>query len=140
MARNMVGALQFLTVKRPTAPPAEVPEDITRPNVDGVAFRKTGQRGETYQLIATVDLVTSANVKAMIDAAAALCGTVVTIIDDIRDGSGNGTSWTLQLIHAFRVVTSHRIEGAVGGINGTSAKFMLVIEFEVRDTRRNPAE
>jgi len=140
MARNMVGALQFFTVRRPTAPPAEVPEDITRPNVDGVAFRKTGRRGETYQLVATIDLITSADVKARIDAAANLCSTVVTIIDDIRDGSGNGTSWGLQLIHASRVVSANRVEGAVGGINGTAAKFIVVIEFEVRDTRRNPSE
>lgn len=140
MARNMVGALQFLTVRRPTAPPAEVPEDITRPNVDGVAFRKTGRRGDSYLLVATVDLVDSAAVKARIDDSMNLCGTLVTIVDDIRDGSGNGTSWTLQLIQAARVASANRVESAVGGINGTAAKFVVEIEFEVRDTRRSPAE
>ncbi len=140
MARNMVGALQFLTVRRPTAPPAEEPEDITRPNVDGVAFRKTGKRGDHYQLLATVDLVDSAAVKARIDASMDLCGTVVTVIDDIRDGGGNGTSWTNQLVMGARVVNANRVESAVGGLGGTASKFILVIEFDLRDTRRSPAE
>lgn len=139
MARNTIGGLQFLTVQRPTAPPSEVPEDITRPNVDGVAFRLTGRRGEPYRMVATIDLILAADVKARIDAVMNLCGTVVDIVDDIRTGA-DGTTWRLQLIQSARVVSSRAIEGAVGGINGTASRFMLVIEFEVQDVRRNPAE
>lgn len=86
-------------------------QDITRPGVDGVAYRKVGKRASRTQLTTIVDLA-SGNVETEIDEYKALEGTLVTIVDEA------GITWSNVAVLMVRPLPIRRVASSVGGING----------------------
>jgi hypothetical protein len=71
-------------------------QEITRPHVDGIAYRKVGKRGRTFQGESIVDVASAASAKTTFETYKATQGSLVTVVDDA------GNSWTNVAVLAVR--------------------------------------
>lgn len=95
-----IGAITVDVMRGRPAPMGESTAEITRPGVDGVAIRKTGQRSApaTIRTVKGIAAGTSgADLKTHIEACRALMGTLVTVTD------GFGIAWTNVLIKDVQI-------------------------------------
>lgn len=76
---DKIGSLEFIELQGDLSEPGIEVEEITRPWVDGVAFRRMGTRGRPMQLRGLVDVANAAAADALLDTYKALQGTLVTI-------------------------------------------------------------
>ena len=74
---------------------AQIPQEITRPHVDGSEFHLTGKRPEPVQLDGRVDCADAAAAAAKVTAYQALQGTIVTIVD--AHGQSHATMMILKV-------------------------------------------
>ncbi len=101
-------------------------QDISRPGVDGTAYRKTGKRASRSQITTLVDLGSSGGVDSEIAAYKALQGTLVTVVD------AAGISWTNVAVLRVNVLPYKHTIQAVGGVNGGS--YLLRCQWVVQMT------
>jgi len=131
MAWPSVGSVEFITLKGPIEPKGAKTGIVSRPGVDGVAVKRRGTRGDTFQLtcVKDVNCANAAALKTKIEACMALEGTTITVVDD------HGISWTE--LHVLRVArpAAVKIETPVGGIEGTNATHLLTVPMVLIDTR-----
>jgi len=57
-------------------------ENITRPNVDGVAYRKTGKRGHMSEALSRIGVTNAAAAKALVITYRALKSTLITVTEE----------------------------------------------------------
>lgn len=103
-------------------------EDIRRPHVDGVAFRKTGKRGPRVSVTTTLDLGSAAACKSELETYVATMGTLVTVLDAI------GNQWANVMVHDVQRLGAKAHLGAVGGINGGNYLLMCRWILQATDT------
>jgi hypothetical protein len=89
--------------------PEERVEDITRPEIDGHAFRRLGKRGAAVQVTTEVD---TANATTALAAYRALIGTLVSVV------RSDGATVTQVLVQDVTGVHTKKLTGAAGGVNG----------------------
>jgi hypothetical protein len=77
---DQIGAALFNELRGSLSPEANTLEEITRPAVDGRAFRFQGQRGEIRQLQGFVDQATTVAAAASQATYRSMVGTLVSII------------------------------------------------------------
>ena len=109
-----VTTLTFIRLSRPAMPIGERVKDITRPNVDGHAFRKIGKRAPPSEFVSLVDVATLAGVQTVMQSYAAMQGAVVTVTDDLAN------VWADAVVLAVEVTEAAAVAGAVGGLNAPS--------------------
>lgn len=134
MPSAQIGGLQFLRIDPVTTAPGEEVENITRPGVDGVAYRKLGKRAVGQRLMALVDVADIAARLTLIQSASALRGTLITMYDNF------GQAWTKMLVVRAEEHKTEPVRGAIGGIAGTAGTLLVTLEFELVDTRRSATE
>jgi len=105
---------------------AERVQDITRPHVHGIAFRKTGKRGRRVTIRTAVDLGSEAACETEFEAYTDMCGTLV----DVEDVAGNTIANVM--VHDVRRIRIKAHLGAVGGING--GDWLLQVRWELQAT------
>ena len=111
MANPSIGAYSFLSLSLMGFNyPGEELVDITRANVDGVAYTKTGTRGRPFSAASTVDVASAAAAKALALSYAGLVGTVVTLVD------ASGQSWTNVAVLDVVVGPVRAVVCMVGGL------------------------
>ena len=125
-----VGAISFAFVSRPTEPPAEQVEDLTRPHVDGMALRKLGTKGQSFRMVAIAGATDKDTAKTQINSYKALAGTVVDVIDD------HEITWEKVAIMAVRIRQIKGVASVVGPM--VDATKIITVEFECRDTKVAP--
>ena len=98
-------------------------QDITRANVDGVAFRQIGKRSDDFDVISEgdVDVVSTA-----VNAYKALEGTLVTVVDDA------GVSETNVAVRRVVKLSAEYRANVVGGI--TAGNWWLRCQWTLRCT------
>lgn len=87
-------------------------EHITRPHVDGVAYRKVGKRGKPFNLQTVVDLGSGVACKTELEVYKDLQGTLVTVQDDV------GVQFTNLAVLEVQRVSVVQVISPVGGVNG----------------------
>ena len=92
----------------------EMLQNITRPGVDGTAYRKVGKRGAPFQITTVVDLGSDAAVKAAVSTYKGLQGTLVTLVTE------NSGTYTNVAVLAVREVGTRMVLTPVGGVSGGS--------------------
>ena len=116
------GPLNFIKlIGRPHAPCRQI-TDITRPGVNGSAFRNDGERGDEYELIGLI------NAESVFQAGA--------IEDVLRNWTGNfctviigGGPYYWQLIKHVRMNTLRQAERTIGG---PAPEGKWIAEFSIR--------
>lgn len=103
-------------------------EEITRPGVNGVAYRKLGKRGLPFQLRVLVDAANAAGARTKIINFKAMQGTSVTIVDN------DGNSWPNAVALNVRHLRTQKIENAVGAVDGGEYLLSFGITFQMTDT------
>lgn len=109
---NMIGALQFLSVRGSLTPTGEQLVDITRPGKDGHEFQSIGKRGPVGQLFTMIDVTTAGGVTTVVDSCVALKGTLVTVYD----GHGNSCS-NVAVLNVEQIQAAQYVVNPVGGVN-----------------------
>jgi hypothetical protein len=118
-----IGGITVIALKEGDLDPAGITvEDITRPGLDGVAYRQLGTRGETTQLTAIVDCLGPSGADAMLSAMKGLQGTIVTIIM-------RGMTYNNFLVVNFTPISRHACIG-LGGV--TDGNWLVMGKFNVR--------
>ena len=104
-------------------------EDVTRPGVDGHAYRRVARHGPPFELVAHLDVDDNAAADATFRAmVAAYQGRAVTVVDDM------GTSHAGLMCLGVRRVDAFRVLSAVGGISAGKGA-MLVAAFLLQSTQ-----
>lgn len=112
MAASKIGNYQYITLIGALNPGGESLQEITRPGVDGHAWRKAGKRGPVFQLMAVKDVSTAADVTTLVDGMKGLqAADPVTIYDD--QGNYMTNAKILQVDH----VRTQYVATPVGGVN-----------------------
>ncbi len=106
---NSIGVQVFIELEGEVIPKGLVLENISRPFVDGIAYRERATRGDPFELFGTRDATTIADAEAFKETYKALIGTFVDVVQ--RDF----TSGTMLVIEAV-VTDIFRVETPVGGI------------------------
>lgn len=110
-----IGSYNFVTLKGAVnLGSGENLEAITRANVDGVAYRKTGKRGEPFEMISAVDLTSYSSAATTYENYKALQGTLQTLTIE------GGTIYTNMAILNVVEVARQPIITSSGGQNANS--------------------
>lgn len=112
---------QFITIKGEFRRLGQTVEDITRKAVDGHAIRLQGQRGDRFDLHATLDYQSGDDVQSDDNDFTAMRGSLVNIIDDFTE-----TYHDLILINAVKEKEGPAL-AAIGGVSGASANSAVVL-------------
>lgn len=87
-------------------------ENITRPHVDGIAFRKIGKRGRPVEVVTVVDVASGSAAKTEFENYEALQGTLITVVDDAAN------SWANVAVLSVHRAGIRAVTTPVGGVRG----------------------
>ena len=121
-----IGGVSFLRIRGAVNPGnMETLREITRPGVDGVAYRKEGQKGIPSNLETSADFASNAAAKAHVVACQEMVGGVYSITDDL------GNTWDnfviLKVIHR----TTDKMLSRQGG-GGSGSGYLVRMLWTVR--------
>lgn len=117
-----IGSFTFLTLKGGVSIGSGMTlQEITRPNVDGISYRKVGKRGEPFQVNTVIDLLNYPTAKTRVSDYAAMQGTLVTLVEE------SGSTWNNVLVLNTRHVETVPIRSSVGGITANSLVLLSMV-------------
>jgi len=123
-----IGSIELLTLSGAVNPgTGEQVEEITRPGVDGVAFRRIGKRGIPFRMQSVTDVSSSYNAQNHINACKALQGTVI----DIEDATGR--TWSNYIVLRAQPTNTQKVTGASGGLTSSPA-YLITIAWTLQAT------
>lgn len=122
-----IGSNNFVTLHGQIEPLGLQVESITRPGVDGHAFRRIGKRAEPSVLTGLLDVVDAAAVTAALAAYRATQGTIVTVVD------GRGVTTNNVVVVMVKVIETRPVGVTSGGLNATPA-FIIRSEWTLQPT------
>ena len=123
MSNPSIGSYDFITLKYGNAPLGENVEEITRPGVDGIAYRKTGKRAVPFYMTGITTETSKGAVKTLVENYKKLQGTLVTVVDDI------GNSWTNVMVLQMDYLGTKKVVSPVGG-----GDYVVRSRFSLQDT------
>jgi hypothetical protein len=112
----------FITLKGQVQPPGLMTEDISRPGVNGSAFRELQVSGEPFEMRGLRDCLNAADAKAKFALLKAMQGKTVTVVDDY------GQSWTDVMLLSVEKAEQNALVLAAGGVQA-SATALLAVRF-----------
>lgn len=122
MPAESIGALEFIRLDGEIAPPGIEVEEISRPFVDGRAFRRQHVRATPTTLMAVTDVANQTDANAFIVDALEMRGTVQDIVF-------RTLTYSDCLIVDVQPLNRTTCSVAVGGIN--NGKIIIVLQFSV---------
>ncbi len=123
-----IGFISFLSLQGAlNTACGELLTEITRPGVDGVAYRREGRRGEASRLQTAQDFSSADDAAAHVEACQLLQGSIVDIVDD------HGREWTSYIIIRATHSSTQAIHGRVGG-SGFGSGYLVRMAWVVRAT------
>lgn len=121
-----IGNIYFLAIRGRVAKPGMAVEEITRPGVDGHAFKQIGKRAAISTLITLYDGISAADAELHISYSANLKGTIVTVV--YNDGTNDQNVQVLEV----EPVQVKRVATAVGGLN--NGNWLVTLRWTVQKT------
>ena len=113
MPTSKIGDYEFITIGGSLQGTAESLQEITRPGVDGHAYRKAGKRGRVSELNPVVDVASAADAAALVvNVLALVAADPLTIYDDQGQSLSN-----VKVVSADHLRTQ-TVATPVGGVNG----------------------
>ena len=122
-----IGGNSVLTLRGEFQTLAQTLEPITRPNIDGVAYRVVGQRGGPFRMLSIVDVDDDAAAEALADTYKALIGTLVTVLDD------HGQTHTNIVVLDSRILRKQPVKQAGGGLS-TSQGYLVTTVWTLEES------
>jgi hypothetical protein len=120
---------QWISLRGEVEPLSMLLEDVSRPGVDGHAYRQEGRRGRIFQMLGTADCATLALASAAHATLKARVGNAAAVVDDY------GVMTTdLMLLDAERLRISP-IAGVVGGLLGGGGQALLRVRLVLQKMR-----
>lgn len=120
-----IGGSQFIRLDGPAVLAAAMEvEEITRPQVDGEAYRQLGKRGEVVTMVSEVDTNTP---ETLIDTYRAFKGTLQPVV--LTDGT-SGKTINNVMVRGVKRVRAKKVLTPVGGVNVGS--WMLTVEWTLQ--------
>jgi hypothetical protein len=106
-----IGSLSVLTMHGRVTPTAPSLEEITRPGVDGHAYKDLGKRAPVSQVVTETDVKDAAGLATHLSSAMGLVGTFVTVEHP------TGKTVANVCVLACELAGTKAIGTAVGGVN-----------------------
>ena len=128
MALPQIGAYTFNALSGGFQVAGQSVQDITRPNVDGHAFRFFGKRAFQGVFTSHADVASSAAAKTEIENYQALRGTLVTVIDGI------GRTWTNVIVRGVRERRAFRVINSAGGLGSGGERWVVIADWQLHST------
>lgn len=130
LKRNDNGTLfRFIRLFGAVADQTEQVESISRPGIDGVAFRTIGKKSEGTQWNAVRDVETKSDAAQLVSDLRSLQGEFVELGDEI------GTRFfNVMVLLAQANGTPRRITTAVGGREGGDGEYIVSMVFQLQFT------
>jgi hypothetical protein len=130
------GVFDFISLRGPVNRIRQTLQEITRPGVDGHAYRLTGRRGDPFEMTAIRDFDrevdgSSAALQAQIVSLQQACGTLATVLDDF------GNSYSSVMILDVQLVDQKPATKSAGGMGTLPDR--IVASFRVRMQHTNTA-
>lgn len=124
-----IGAYNFVTLKGEINPGSgHQMEEITRPGVDGVAFRRIGRRGFPFKVQSMVDVATDSAAAALLSSYKALQGTVVSLTDE------TGQVWNNIVVLNVRPAGRKYVVAKSGGLDAGQTGYLVRCEWMLQAT------
>jgi len=123
-----IGSYDFISLRGRLRGLGERLAEITRPNVDGQAYKKAGKRAPVSTLASLRDIDTEANAEALALAYEALKGTLVTVVDD----HANQTDYVAVI--DVDVSLAEEIKGASGGLCEAGSNYLVRAVWQLQVT------
>lgn len=122
------GPFTFITLKGEIQSLAKVVDDVTRPGVDGHAYRENAKRGRIYEMVGLRDYLDNAAAVAEYADLMALQGTIVTVIDD-----RGATAQNVMVLEVERLALEPMLK-SVGGLVANST-YLMTMRFLMQNTK-----
>jgi len=106
-----VGSESMVTLDGVASGATEILENISRPGVDGTAYRKAGAKAREFSMRSVVDVADFAAAEVKLTAYRALVGTYVTVTDS------RGVAHDDVLVLSMQPLQIRQTAVLVGGIN-----------------------
>jgi hypothetical protein len=128
-ASLIVNATTFdwISLRGEVEPLGMVLEDVTRPGVNGQAYRQVGQRGQAFEMVGVADYASLAAANTAYASLKALVGSPGSIIDDYAITS----SLNIILLDVRRLGI-RPVRSAVGGLLAGSGQALLTVRMTLQ--------
>lgn len=124
-----IGGYSFITLEGGLNPGSgEQLEEITRPGVDGVAYRRIGRRGVPFRMQSLADVANAANAHSLILNYKALQGGLVTLVDE------TGQSWFNVMVLRVQCSQPKYVTGMSGGLTGGQTGYLVSADWLLQMT------
>jgi hypothetical protein len=124
------GAFDFISLKGQIAVTRQTVQEITRPGVDGHAYRLTGKRADPCELVGVRDFADYPSAQAGLESLRKCCGELVIVLDDF------GNTYTDVMLLDVQVANRQPALSAVGGLTSppTVDRALVTFRFRVQHT------
>jgi len=120
----------FITLKGEMEPLGMVVEDVTRPGVNGHAYREDARRGDVFEMVGFADYTSHTLAESSYASMKARQGKLATVTDDRNTIAQN------VMILSVEKVANRPIRGNIGGLTvAGSALALLVVRFRLQRTK-----
>jgi hypothetical protein len=126
------GPYTFITLKGEIQSVARTVDDITRPGVDGHAYRENGKRGRIFEMFGLRDYLNHAAALAEYLNLQALQGQIVAVTDD-----RGGSAAAVMVLEVERLALEPMIKTA-GGLVANST-YLMTTRFLMQNTTPPPS-
>lgn len=120
-------ALDFLILRGEFRRSGSTVEDVTRPNVDGNAFRRRARKTGSAPFISIRDAADESGVAALRAAYAAAIGRTCEILD------GRGRTWSDIVVQDVEIIEVRPITGMVGGLE-SEPEYIVTAQWALHPT------
>lgn len=118
---NSAATYAFITLRGQVQPLRLMVEDITRPGVNGHAFREMARHGDPFELTGVTDVNSLADAKTAFDAmVSAWSGRLVNVVDDLGATHANLMCLNVERVESFKLLR------AVGGVSNDKGAMLIV--------------
>lgn len=117
---SSIGIYSFITLEGELDPPQPRLQDITRPGVDGTAYKLMGTRSNPTQLLSYTTAANAAAAGALLTAYAGLTGSLVTIVH-------HGVTYPNMLVISVQPV--FRAFAHFGGSSGWIVRAAFTVQY-----------
>lgn len=122
-----IGAKSFTFLDGQVNPLGERLQEITRPGVDGYAYRKIGKKAEPYTMSSVTEVTSLSAEETTVDGYKDIVGTLVTVEDE------RGNSHENQTVLAVQHVGTQPITSPSGG-SYTNSVALIYCQWTLQDS------
>lgn len=120
----------MITMRGGPTPEAERIVDITRPGVDGAAYKKIGKRADRFEMMTMSGSNSAANAWGLVETYRNLVGTLVTLVDD------HDVTWNNVAVHRIANPRVRKVATPAGGTTGMTHAVFVRWEMQLTEDKQ----